>query len=150
MESAIWLKYRVSRAQTALDGQPSLRLHPLTLALLLRRLCGKRTMERLPEERNSRTLAPLVYGRYIYKGMSVQRAVKANMKRNACFAATVDCDYHDVKELTVSPCGYGEEALMIALAHPDITVRVSDPDPDKIEILKGCAEGIAENIVFNA
>lgn len=130
------------------DG--SLRLHPLTLALLLRRLCGKRTMERLPEERNSRTLAPLVYGRYIYKGMSVQRAVKANMKRNACFAATVDCDYHDVKELTVSPCGYGEEALMIALAHPDITVRVSDPDSDKIEILKGCAEGIAENIVFNA
>lgn len=135
-----WLTHRK-------DG--SLRLHPLTLPLLLQRLCGRKMPETLPTERNSHTLAPIVYGRYIYKGMAVQRAVKRNMKRHDNFAATVDCDYSGVTELTFSPCGYGEEALMTALAHPNITVHVSDPDPDKVEILMGCAEGIAENIVVS-
>ena len=124
------------------DGTP--RLRPLTAIAMLRCLCGKRYTDTLPEERNSRTLAPIVYGLYMYKGLTIQRAVKANMKRNANYAATVDRDYSDREELTIDNCGYGEEVVMMLLAHPHLRITAIESDPEKTEILRGVVEGLEE------
>lgn len=121
------------------------RQRPLTLYGLWQRICGTDSGDGNGNTTGSSRYARLVYERYLYKGLHIQRTVKRNMKRNGNFAATVDRDYEG-EEIVVAQCGYGEEALLMALAHPDKTVTATDSDPEKLDILRVSAMGLVENI----
>lgn len=123
------------------------RLRPLTIGGVMRRLCGKGGDGMMPKACDSRGYAELVYERYLYKGLHIQRTVGRSLRANDCFSSSVDRDYAG-REITVENCGYGEEALLMALVHPDKTVIARDPDPEKLSVLRSSAEGLVTNIRF--
>lgn len=81
-------------------------------------------------------LISLVRARYIYKGVPLRRLT---------FSAVPTVS--DSGTLLVTDCGYGAQALMLALLNPDSTVTATDPDPDKLNILRHAASGMADNLV---
>ena len=129
------------------------RRRPLTVGTLLRHLAaachcpGNRCQhdDAAPGAADSRAYATLVYERYLYKGQHIQRTVGRNLKVRRCYADTVDRPYEG-QEITVENCGYGEEALLMALVHPDKTVVARDVDALKISVLRSAAEGLVDNL----
>ena len=95
---------------------------------------------------NAAYFAPLVADRYLYKGMAIQGTVRRNMRRANNYADTVDRHYPEGQEIVVENCGYGEEALLMALVHPDNVVVARDPDEEKLEILRICGRGVVRNL----
>ena len=71
--------------------------------------------------------------------------VGRNLKVRRCYADTVDRPYEG-QEITVENCGYGEEALLMALVHPDKTVVARDVDALKLSVLRSAAEGLVDNL----
>lgn len=129
------------------------RRRPLTVGTLLRHLAaachcpGNRRQhdDAAPGVADSRAYATLVYERYLYKGQHIQHTVGRNLKVRRCYADTVDRPYEG-QEITVENCGYGEEALLMALVHPDKTVVARDVDALKLSVLRSAAEGLVDNL----
>lgn len=108
----------------------AVRRYPLTLGLLFR---GRRLN---PVEQ--------VRGRYIYKHKEILRAVTRSLRE------------FRLPEITSgkSPVyrfrdnGYGEQALLIALTHPELTVLACIPDADRRRIAEISAKDFVHNIKF--
>lgn len=99
---------------------------------------------------DSAYFAPLVADRYLYKGYAIQGSIRRNMRRTGNYTATVDRQYPDGQDIIVENCGYGEQALLMALVHPRNTVIARDADPDKLNILSICGRGIVRNLKVEA
>lgn len=89
-------------------------------------------------------LLRIVKDRFRYKGVEIYSEVARNIKRG---------DYISrVKEMTGKPrivinnVGYGEFSLLAALTYPDSEIEVIEPDADKADVLRFCADGIVSNL----
>ncbi len=89
----------------------------------------------------------LVLDRYRYKGADIYAAVKKTLKRNADFSDRID-GAADHDRIVVLNGDHGEFALLYALVHPRCVVVVAEPDDEKRELIRYCADGIAPNMVM--
>lgn len=103
--------------------------YPLTLRLLL---------SGVPSDAKDRVLA-----RYAYKGKSVFRTVKKNLR-----LAENDLSLYakDGNAVTVVEKGYGETAIYLALCNPDIRITALFDDEDRKQIARISSENFVENI----
>ena len=115
---------------TTKNGRP--RLYPLTLSGLLRGV---------PTDPAGR-----VEGRYIYKGIEVERCVRRNLRVRGPEILG--------RELPEGACvefadeGYGELALLLALSHPRVKVIARIPDEERRRIAQWAAEDMVENLTI--
>ncbi|MCM1337225.1 MAG: MMPL family transporter [Candidatus Amulumruptor caecigallinarius] len=121
------------------DRRGRLRRTPLTLAALLRPLRHKRTP----------SLQTLIYGRYIYKGRDIAAQARRNLRTlmprlpQLQSLSTPDGVIH----ITIdNPDSQGEEALLIALLHPDKTIRATIPNPHTRALLQTAATNFTPNL----
>lgn len=87
----------------------------------------------------------LVLDRYRYKGVEIFSTVKKNLKRNHDYVEWMERQ-DTTQPVVVQPAGYGEQALMFALAHPEAEVIAVEADAEKCDLLKYSAEGIVKNL----
>lgn len=115
---------------TTKDGR--YRMHPLTLKTLV---------TGIPKDPVN-----LVKGRYVYKGTAITNTVRRNLKANAAYLAGLDLE--GLAEYTYTDDGYGESAMLLALLHPEIKIKVCMPDNEKRRIAEISAEDFINNIKF--
>ena len=108
------------------------RMHPVTLKTIF---CG------VPEDP-----AELVAGRYIYKGISVSREVRRNLKAN--IQQISQTDLNGLKEYTCTDKGYGESAILLALLNPDVKIKAHMSDEERREVASVSAMDFVNNIEF--
>ena len=87
-----------------------------------------------------------VQGRYIYKGKEIVRAVRRSLKARGGEVSAMD--FSGPEECVFADEGYGELALLAALSHPDIRLKVMMADPSRRRIASVAAEGFVSNIEF--
>jgi 1-acyl-sn-glycerol-3-phosphate acyltransferase len=86
---------------------------------------------------------PAYYGdrvlhNYIYKGLSVERAVRGNLRRHQHFAALI-ARLPDEGSVRVINSGYGEFTLMLSLVKKQLQIVGVEKDPDLRDIAANCA-----------
>lgn len=86
--------------------------------------------------------ASQVCGRYIYKGASIMRCVNANLRD---FSVTIA---DDSNRYEFYDRGYGEQAILIALTHPNIVVVAHVEDDERRRVAEIAAENFINNIEF--
>lgn len=106
------------------------RRHPITLRTLL---TGQPTDP-----------VALVRGRYIYKGLSISRSVNRHLRDHADELYNIQIE----KNFTIHDSGYGEQALLLALLHPDAHIVAILPDVDRLRIAQVAAQDFVTNIQF--
>lgn len=135
MFSVVLMAYMIPpllfRWLTTKHGQT--RQHPLTLASLFG---GQRSLT--PEAQ--------VRGRYIYKGIEISRSVSQHLRETAPTISQLDLAGKDTYQL--EDTGYGEEALLIALTHPEVHVVARMADDDKRRVAEVSAKDFVQNIEF--
>ena len=90
--------------------------------------------------------ADLVVHNYIYKGPSVERAVRSALRRHGNYAAEIAA-LPDRGVVTLRNTGYGERALLAALVKPELQITAVEPDEDRRAIAMHCAAR-PENLRF--
>ena len=96
-------------------------------------------------KRDSRYLHYLVLDRYRYKGVEVFSAVKRNLKRTDDYREWI-AEQDTSRPVIVEQAGYGEQAMMFALLHPEAQVIAVEADAEKCDLMKYSMEGIVENV----
>lgn len=86
--------------------------------------------------------ASQVRGRYIYKGASIMRCVNVNLRD---FSVTIA---DDSNRYEFYDRGYGEQAILIALTHPNIVVVAHVEDDERRRVAEIAAENFINNIEF--
>lgn len=109
------------------------RQHPLTLASILG---GKRSL----------TPVEQVRGRYIYKGIEITRAVNRRLSDSSDAVRQLNLAAHSSYSFVDK--GYGEEALLLALTHPEVHIVATIADDDKRRIAEVAAKDFVNNIEF--
>ena len=79
----------------------------------------------------------LVIHNYIYKGVSVERTVRRNLKKHNNYREWID-NLSDKKRVLIKNCGYGEFPLLLALVHKKIEITAVENDPDKLDLAANC------------
>lgn len=110
----------------------SYRMHPVTLKTIF---CG------VPKDS-----VKLVAGRYLYKGISITREVKRNLKENSHQISHTDLS--GVKEYSYTDMGYGESAILLALLNPDVKIKAHMSDDERREVALVSAMDFVNNIEF--
>lgn len=83
-----------------------------------------------------------VRGRYIYKGASIMRSVNANLRGFSTMIVNDNARYEFYDR------GYGEQAILIALTHPDIVVVAHVEDDERRRVAEIAAKDFVNNIEF--
>lgn len=87
----------------------------------------------------------LVLDRYRYKGVEVFGAVKRNLRRTHDYQDWIA--EQDVSQpVVVEQAGYGEQALLFALLHPEAQVIAVEADAEKCLLMKYSMKGIVNNV----
>lgn len=115
------------------------RRHPVTLKTLFMGLLGRRTTNCYEE----------VYGRYIYKGVEIQRNARRALKR--CAAQRDKLDSLVARRTSdaiyvADRAGQGEIPLLIGLLYPDAKVVCAVVNDDAEAILRASADGFIDNL----
>jgi 1-acyl-sn-glycerol-3-phosphate acyltransferase len=76
--------------------------------------------------------APFVAYQYLYKGLEVERAMRANLR--SAFAELSACSFDSQNEIRITDAGQGEKALLVALSHPHAEVYATITDENRYEI----------------
>lgn len=86
------------------------------------------------ERQNAGYFLPFVRGQYLYKGSDVMAA----FKRQTTPEKLAEIDNYKTGEPSVEirDCGCGAYALLLALTHPDLEVKVSDSNPDNLLLIE--------------
>jgi 1-acyl-sn-glycerol-3-phosphate acyltransferase len=79
----------------------------------------------------------LVLHNYIYKGPSIERAVRRNLKKHQNYQDIISQLKNKNRVLIVN-CGYGELPLLLSLVHKDLSIVATDTDIDKLELAANC------------
>jgi 1-acyl-sn-glycerol-3-phosphate acyltransferase len=88
----------------------------------------------------------LVIHNYIYKGPSVERAVRRNLKKHQNYQNIISRLKNKNRVLIVN-CGYGELPLLLSLVHKNINIVATDRDADKLELAANCTR-VKENLKY--
>ena len=75
---------------------------------------------------------------YIYKGPSVERAVRRNLKKHKNYQEVI-AQLKDKNRVLIVNCGYGELPLLLSLVYKNMNIVATDSDPDKLELAANCA-----------
>jgi 1-acyl-sn-glycerol-3-phosphate acyltransferase len=81
--------------------------------------------------------ADLVLKNYIYKGPSVEREVRKNLRKNKNNAIAIAA-MPDEGEVTIRNTGYGEYALLSALVKKELKITVAESNPDIRALAENC------------
>ncbi|MDR2972780.1 MAG: 1-acyl-sn-glycerol-3-phosphate acyltransferase [Bacteroidales bacterium] len=79
----------------------------------------------------------LVIHNYIYKGISVERIVRRNLKKYHNYCELIYKLSH-LKRVLILNCGYGELPLLLSLVNKNIEIMAVESDPDKLELAANC------------
>lgn len=93
-----------------------------------------------------RTLQEAVIARYAYKGKEIERTVRRNIKDKG--RAVLDMEFDSLKIFEIKDEGYGELAILSALANPDSIVRATLQNEDRMQIAIVAADNFVKNIEF--
>jgi len=88
----------------------------------------------------------LVIHNYVYKGASVERAVRKNLRRNNNFTAQIS-RFPDEGQVVIVNSGYGEFALLLALVKKQLQVVVYEKNDDIRELAANCAS-VPPNLIY--
>ena len=88
----------------------------------------------------------LVLKNYIYKGPSIEREVRRNLKKNNNFKVEI-ASMPTEGEVTIQNVGYGEYALLLALTNKDLKITALECDHDRLAIAENCVS-VPENLTF--
>jgi 1-acyl-sn-glycerol-3-phosphate acyltransferase len=87
-----------------------------------------------------------VYHNYIYKGVTIERRAKGNLKRHNNYQSLVSHLPNTGKALIIN-CGQGECALMCALVKKNLSITATDQDINLLTIAQNCTS-IPDNLVY--
>lgn len=97
---------------------------------------------------NADFFVPLVLDRYRYKGAEIFGAVKQNIKVFKSYAKEIAGV--DARTIVVQNSGWGEIALLIALANPSKTIVAVEKDEGRLRVARFAAENLIGNIVYTS
>jgi 1-acyl-sn-glycerol-3-phosphate acyltransferase len=90
--------------------------------------------------------ADLVLHNYIYKGASVERAVRKNLRLNDNFKSQIS-HFPDEGKVVVTNSGYGEFPLLLALVKKQLQVIAIEKDKDILDLATNCAS-VPANLTY--
>ena len=79
----------------------------------------------------------LVLKNYIYKGPSVERIVRKNLKNNNNYKELMG-KLAGSKRVLIMNCGYGELPLLFSLVHKNIEIVATDNNQDALDLAENC------------
>ena len=88
----------------------------------------------------------LVRHNYIYKGPSVERTVRRNLKKHNNYQEIIS-QLRDKNRVLIVNCGYGELPLLLSLVHKNINIVATETDTDKLELAANCT-WVKENLKY--
>jgi len=88
----------------------------------------------------------LVQHNYIYKGPSVERTVRRNLKKHNNYQEIIS-QLRDKNRVLIVNCGYGELPLLLSLVHKNINIVATETDTDKLELAANCT-WVKENLKY--
>jgi 1-acyl-sn-glycerol-3-phosphate acyltransferase len=80
----------------------------------------------------------LVLHNYIYKGPTVERTVRRNLKKHNNYRDLIS-QLAGYNRILIVHCGYGEFPLLLSLVHKKAQITATEPDPDKLELAANCS-----------
>ena len=95
---------------------------------------------------------------YIYKGPSVERAVRRNLKKHNNYRDII-AQLKNKNRVLIVNSGYGELPLLLSLVHKNMNIVATDTDIDKLELAANCtwvkehlkyAETVSQDEKFDA
>jgi len=90
----------------------------------------------------------LVLHNYIYKGPSIERAVRRNLKIHDNYRDIIS-QLKNYSIVLIENCGYGELPLLLSLVHKNMSVVATESDSDKLELAANCAS-VSSNLRYVA
>ena len=90
--------------------------------------------------------ANLTLHNYIYKGPSVERTVRRNLKKYNNYRNIIS-QLKNHHHILIENCGYGEFPLLLSLVHQNLTIVATDNDADKLELAANCT-WVKENLRY--
>jgi hypothetical protein len=81
--------------------------------------------------------ADLTLHNYIYKGPTVERTVRRNLKKHKNYRDIISKLKNHNRVLIVN-CGYGEFPLLLSLVHKNMNIVATEQDADKLELAANC------------
>ena len=82
--------------------------------------------------------ADLVIHNYIYKGPTVERTVRRNLKKHGNYRDMIS-QLKKHSRVLIENCGYGELPLLLSLVYKNMSVVATESDTDKLELAANCA-----------
>jgi hypothetical protein len=80
----------------------------------------------------------LVIHNYIYKGPTVERTVRRNMKKHNNYSEVISSLY-GCERVLIMNCGYGELPLLLSLVHKNTEVTAIENEPDYLDLAANCS-----------
>ncbi len=90
----------------------------------------------------------LVLHNYIYKGPSIERAVRANLKKHGNYREIVE-RLSGSNRILVLNSGYGELPLLVSLVYKQKSIVAIENDSDKLELADNCIS-VGRNLQYVA
>ncbi|MCL2246534.1 MAG: 1-acyl-sn-glycerol-3-phosphate acyltransferase, partial [Lentimicrobiaceae bacterium] len=81
--------------------------------------------------------ADLVKHNYIYKGPSVERTVRRNLKKHHNYRMLID-SLASKNRVLIKNCGYGEFPLLLSLVYKKMEITAIERDPDLLALAANC------------
>lgn len=103
------------------------RPEPLTIGYLWRKLFRRQNSH---AKGTTHFYHDYLIGKYTYKGFSIERETRQQLKRYDDFSQWIDGWTSDNQEVNIINAGRGQFPLLFALVHPDIEVHSYTSDPD--------------------
>jgi 1-acyl-sn-glycerol-3-phosphate acyltransferase len=88
----------------------------------------------------------LVRHNYIYKGPSVERTVRRNLKKHNNYQKVI-LQLKGKNRVLIENCGYGELPLLLSLVYKEMNIVATDSDTDKLELAANCT-WVKENLKY--
>lgn len=101
----------------------------------------------LQKNRSVTSIIPLVLDRYRYKGVTIMRTVRTNLKKCSDLLNKLELEEKD-DSVYMKNAGYGELSLLYALLNPDKRIYVYEKNNAVRELAKYAADGIAHNLEY--
>ena len=88
----------------------------------------------------------LVVHNYIYKGPTVERTVRRNLKKYSNYSVLIN-NLAGCKRVLIINCGYGELPLLLSLVHKNTEVTAIENDRDCLDLAANCAS-VPLNLIY--
>ena len=79
----------------------------------------------------------LVIHNYIYKGASVERIVRKNLKKHHNYRELIQ-NLSDKKRVLIQNCGYGEFPLLLSLVYKNMEITAVESNTDLLDLAANC------------